>query len=410
MISTFFAVAFRNILKNRRRSLVTLLAFGVGFAALSLFRGYTTNVFEELRSSAILDEGLGHLTISKEGWREKGSLDPEKYLLTKDELDKVAAIVKAEPGVVMVSPKLNLAGLASNGKVSQIFIAEGVVPEDFKALSRADAKVRSKLSQQTPDAVEIGEGLARLMDIQGGEGSAVLSGVTLAGQMNAIDVQVVRAFNTGVPDTNDKFVRMPLELAQQLYETDRADRILVLLNDVEATEATRTNLLTKLRGAGLSMEIKTWEELSVFFAGTNEMLGILLSFMGSIVLVIVVMSVINTMGVAVMERTREIGTLRALGLKKQGTVTLFALEGAMLGVLGCLIGTAIHTAVWAVIKVAQPMYTPPGFSEEVPFVIAYVPEFLVGLGFFMVVFALFAAILPASRASKQSVVVSLGHI
>ena len=86
-------LALRNILRNKRRSLVTLLAIAVGFAAISLFRGYASSMYSGLKTMAIRGEGLGHLTIFKEGWLEKGKLDPEKYMFSKAEIEKISKLV-----------------------------------------------------------------------------------------------------------------------------------------------------------------------------------------------------------------------------------------------------------------------------------------------------------------------------
>ena len=141
MILTYFRIAARNIFKNRRRSMVTMSAIAFGFAALTLFYGYTSDVFKQLRFAAVVEEGLGHLTVYKQGWLAEGALYPEKYLLTKEEIAKVISETEQIPGVVRASPKLNITGLVSNGKVSTIFIAEGVVPEDYNALIHSPGSV-----------------------------------------------------------------------------------------------------------------------------------------------------------------------------------------------------------------------------------------------------------------------------
>ena len=82
-------IALRNILKNRRRSMVTLLAIAVGFAAVSLFRGYADRTYWGIRQMAISGEGLGHLTIYKKGWLEKGKIEPDKYMFSKGEIQRI---------------------------------------------------------------------------------------------------------------------------------------------------------------------------------------------------------------------------------------------------------------------------------------------------------------------------------
>lgn len=115
------------------------------------------------------------------------------------------------------------------------------------------------------------------------------------------------------------------------------------------------------------------------------------------------------MGMAVMERTREIGTLRALGLKRRGVSWLFAMEGGLLGLFGSFIGVVLHTAVWAVIRGVHPTYTPPGVSNPVPLTVDLVPHTLILLALCLMVLSVFAAIIPARRAARQNIVNALGH-
>ena len=90
-------LAMRNILRNKRRSFVTLLAIGVGFAAISLLGICEQYVFGA-EDMAIRGEGLGHLTIYKAGWLEKGKLDPEQYMFSKAEIEKIKRLSEEENG------------------------------------------------------------------------------------------------------------------------------------------------------------------------------------------------------------------------------------------------------------------------------------------------------------------------
>ncbi len=127
-------LAIRNILRNKRRSFVTLLAIGVGFSAVSLFSGYVSNIYSGLRESAVRGEGLGHLTIYKAGWLEKGKLDPERYMFSKPEVEKITKLTTAEHDVILATPQIQVTGIVSNGITSTIFIAQGVVPKDDRTI------------------------------------------------------------------------------------------------------------------------------------------------------------------------------------------------------------------------------------------------------------------------------------
>ncbi|MEW6669082.1 MAG: FtsX-like permease family protein [Thermodesulfobacteriota bacterium] len=406
-------LASRNILRNKRRSLVTLLAISVGFAAISLFRGYTSNMYSGLTTMAVRGEGLGHLTIFKAGWLEKGKLDPEKYMFSKAEIEKISDLLTHDREVVLSTPQISLTGIVTNGAISTVFIAQGVVPQDDRTIKGEWAAFRpiqgEGLTESIPYGVEMAQDLARFLSLKPGSDGVVMA-PTLSGQMNALDVQVSGVYDTGSDATNDKYMRLSFGFAQSLLDTEKADRIVVLLKETEKTEMMRTLLKARLEGAGIACQIKTWNELSLFYSKVRGMMDMMFLFIFCIVLVIVVMSIVNTMGMAVMERTREIGTLRALGLKRRGVSFLFAMEGGLLGFLGSLIGVALHSGVWAMIRGFNPTYTPPGVSNPVPLVVSFVPGTLFLLVLCLIVLSLFAAIAPARGAAKKNIVNALGHV
>ena len=143
-------IALRNLLKNRRRSFVTLVAVAIGFAAVGLFRGYTANTYEGLRQSAIRGEGLGHLTIYKAGWAAHAHSDPQSYMLTPAEIEKITVVTEADPHVLLATPQLHVAGLVSNGRISNIFLAKGVVPADYRTITGAMAGMRAQARWREP--------------------------------------------------------------------------------------------------------------------------------------------------------------------------------------------------------------------------------------------------------------------
>ncbi len=406
-------IALGNILKNRRRSMVTIMAVALGFAAVSLFRGYIHNTYEGLRNSAIRGEGIGHLTIYKKGWHLKGKLDPGKYMFTGDEIKKITGLVEDDDDVILATPQLRISGLVSNGRVSTIFLASGVIPEDEKTIKGAWTAFRpvtgERLSEKKEYGVEMAVDLAAMLGLDPGS-DAVVMATTPDGQMNALDIQVSGIFDSGTEATNDKYMRVPFSFAQSLYDTEKADRIVVLLDGWQKTEATRTRLLEKLANAGHSCEIKTWNEISLFYSKVRGMFDMIFMFIFSIVFVVITMSVINTMGMAVLERTREIGTLRAIGVKRSGISRLFAIEGALLGVLGTAAGAVLNVIVWAIVRSAEMSYVPPGNSSSVPLVVDLLPRAMLVLALFLIVLSLLAAILPARRAARLNVVDALGHV
>jgi putative ABC transport system permease protein len=406
-------LAFRNILRNRRRSFVTMVAIGVGFAAISLYYGYIHNVYNGLEIMAIRGEGLGNLRINRAGWQEKGKLEPEKYMFSGEDTQKIIKLVGEERGVMLATPQIQVTGIVTNGIVSTVFIAQGVVPSDDKIIKGRWTEYFPVIGQRLSDdkryGVEIAKDLSKYLDLIPDKDGVVMA-PTISGQMNALDIQVNGVYDSGNDFSNDKFMRFNYYFAQSLLDTQSAERIVILLKNWEETENMRTLLLAKLRAAGIDCEIRTWKELSMSFSKQKAFLDTMFMFLFSIVLVIVIMTTVNTMGMAILERTREIGTLRALGLKRKGVSVLFALEGALLGFFGSMIGIVLHTCVWALVKINPPKYIPPGFSKPVSMYVDMVPLMLVILLLSLVLLSMLAAIIPARRAARQNIVDALGHV
>jgi putative ABC transport system permease protein len=412
----WLTISLRNIMKNSRRSLTTIIAIALGYAAINLFQGYVHSTYEGLTNAAIHGEGLGHITIFRKGYLEQGKLHPDKFQFSKDEAARIVDLVKQRSDVELVTPRLSVAGIISNGRNSTIFISQGLVATD-------DVKIRGDLSKYTSfkgeylkddeqAGVVVGSELAEMLNLKPGSDAVILSN-SYSGMANALDAKVLGVYNTGASATNDKMVLMTFKHAQDLVDFPGAERLVVLLKNggtgpgasVAAFEIDK--LLTD---AGFDVEIKTWNELSVFYNQVKNMFDMIFLFIFSIVLVIVIMSVINTMSVSVMERTREIGTMRALGLKRYGVKFLFATEGILLGVFGSALGGIVFFTVYAVIAATHPTYVPPASSNPVPLRVDLVWPLLVRSVFFMSMLSFIAAYVPARRSAKMTIVDALGHI
>jgi putative ABC transport system permease protein len=234
---------------------------------------------------------------------------------------------------------------------------------------------------------------------------------TLSGQANAADITLGKSFNTGNAGSNDKFAFASLSLAQSLLDAEgRADRLTVLLDNVEQTEPMRDVLLKRLSAAGYDVEIKTWQELSDFYTQVHGMFDMIFGFIFSIVITVVIMSVANSMGMTVIERTREIGTLRAIGLKRSGVIRLFTLESMLLTLIGCVTGLLIALGVRWGINVANISYTPPNSASAVPLLVDMDTGRIFFTFIMMGVVGTLAAYMPARRAAKKDIIDALGHV
>jgi putative ABC transport system permease protein len=406
-------IALRSVWKNRRRSLATLLSIAVGFTAINLFSGYIQDTYTGLRLTAIHYEGLGHVTLAKPGFFERGGVNPAKYIFSRDELQRLRRLVEEQTEVKLTTPSLGVSGLVSNGKISTIFLADGEEPESAAQLRALPSMDRTwqqdSLDPRQPSGGLVSSGLAALLGVEAG-GAATLLSTTLDGQTNALDLDVLGTWDTGTSATNDKLLRLPLEYVQRLLDTEGASRLVVLLRDDASADAFRDRLQPILKQAGIEAEIRTWEELSVFYRQVKNLFDLIFLFLFSIVFIVVLMGIVNTLTMSVMERVREIGTLRAIGMRRSGVLRLFALEGGVLGLLGCLVGVALTLLIGSIINGSQLSYTPPSSSSPVPLAVMILPMQMLTLVGLLSVVSMLAACVPARRAAQLEVVDALGHV
>jgi putative ABC transport system permease protein len=427
------ALSWRNLWRNRRRSLVTGLSLAFGFAAVALFAGYTSAVYSALSNAAIHAELIGHLTINRQGWQTEGKLHPERYLLSSQEITKIRDLVlKRVPGASVV-PKLSASGLLSNGHSSTIFVGTGIEPEDLDLLRGPFRNAPGALHKDRPDGVTLGQGLADVLGLKNGDGASVLAS-TIHGQANAADVEVSDAVNTGNLSTNDKLMFLPLSLVQSLLDAPQRAETLTLLLPAEPEAANltpesrlrnmythaapderesgrmRDQLVQDLKQAGLDVEVRTWQEMSAFFRQVKTMYDMIFALMLSVVLAIVVLSIANAMSMAVVERTREIGTLRAMGLRRSGITRMFVYEALLLVLVGTLAGLVLTAATRYGVNAANIRYVPPGNTMSVPVYIGFDAARTALAAVVLAALAVLAAYFPARRAARHPITESLGHV
>lgn len=424
------SLAWRNLWRNRRRSIVTISSLTFGFAAIAIFAGYTHAIYAGLGNTAIYAEGVGHLVLNRDEWEVKGKLDPGQYLFTSTEVKRIRQIVQTTLPTADVLPRLQLAGLLSNGVNSSIFIANGIAPDDQHRLLGPFKTKRGMLDNARPMGGVVAEGLATMLGLTvNGFASVLVS--TVHGQANALDLDVVGIFNTGNMATNDKAVSMPLAMAQTLLDAPgRADYLTILLRNDNSSEnkevfrwafestppsvsdmaAVKFRLEEKLKAAGLQVQVRTWQEMSVFYRQVKTMYDMIFNLILCVVVAIVVLSIANSVTMSVVERTREIGTLRAIGIRSHGVVILFMYEVFILVFLGLLMGAVLMVVVRVGVNGAGITYIPPANTVAVPLYIGidWLRTALAALAITML--ALFAAFLPSRKAACRSIVESLGHV
>jgi putative ABC transport system permease protein len=254
--------------------------------------------------------------------------------------------------------------------------------------------------------VMLGVGLARSLKAEPGASLTLLASTT-EGALNALDVTVKGVFSTGIPEADKRLLYTDIETAQHLLVTQRITSFGVFLNRMDATEAARGRI-----GAALpQLALQTWLEQAFFYQSVKQLYNRIFGALGLIIGVIVIFVVANAMAMAIIERTREIGTLRALGTLPGQLMRCFALEGLLLGGVGALLGSLVALGVSVALLIFPvEMPPPPGRSNGYPLQIAIDPSLYGATLVAMLLLALLASALVARRSVARPIVDALAHV
>ncbi len=396
-------LAFRNVFRNRRRSAITLIVIVFGAVGLILFGGYKTLTFHGLRESTIRSR-LGHLQVYKQGFAAAEAQKPLEHGL--DDVGALRRSVERDPRVEMTAAQITLMGLVSNGEKSETFLATAVEPEKDRAMKGQKITAGTDLPAGEVDAVIVGRGLAASMHVEPGDYLTLMS-TTTSGSLNAIDVRVAGIFMSGVKEYDDRAVKMPLAAAQQLLQTPKVERLIVMLRNTGDTAAVHASLAKTLRG----VEFKEWSQLASFYQQVVMLYNGIFGFLGIVVFAIVVFSVANTILMSVFERTREIGTLMAIGTPRGTVWRMFLAEGVLIGVIGGVLGIAAGAfAAFLINRAGIMLPPPPGFTVGYALKVMVQPPILVTSFLISFITATLSSIVPALKASRLKIVDALGHI
>lgn len=400
----WFKFAVQNTLRNRRRSLVTVLIAALGTAAILLAGGFALFTYEALAQAAA--RTTGHLILGKPAQFTHDEDTPLQHGL--DNAAELRASLLADPAVRSVLPRVEFSGLISNGDKSTVMMATGIDPDaEFAVkgpfLTVTDGAVLASGSSEAE--VMLGDALARSLKAKPGSSLTLLASTT-DGALNAMDVVVKGVFSTGVPDVDRRLVYTDIATAQKLLNTQRVSSLGVFLSRMELTDSAQQ----RLAAANPALTVQTWMDQAFFYKSVRDLYNRIFGALGLIIGVIVVFVVTNAMAMAIIERTREIGTLRALGTLPSQLMRTLALEGMVLGSVGGLLGAALSLAVSLLLYVVPvQMPPPPGRSVGYPLNITMDPTLYLVTFAVMVALTMLASAWVARKTVHMPVVDALAH-
>lgn len=392
-MNIFWKIAINNLKRNKRRTLATAFTICFGYVGLSLLSGYIIHVEKATKALMIYVNHVGHISIYNKDGLNQFYAKPSKYQIDEGLQKKINSVLQSHQNEVeKIGLNLSGMGLLSNGKRSIGVIIEGLDPA-LQSYIRQHPVVREVIPEfakndneedlsfqlnKNPDAISVTKAVGELLGrdvpftgLSAEDRDLQLAGKSMRGDFNAVNVNLGARHLAAMAYSNDSSVIAPLATLQKLMDTNGVSFISLYLKEGVSVTKVLQQLKAEFAKNNLDVDVYPFydEGVGMFYVGTLSFLLSLGFFIFILILATVVLSVINTITMGIIERTREIGTLRAMGYRPMQISRLFVMENFSIA-LGCvLLGTVMTYLLAFWINSLKVYFKPTGIAEPIQFVV-----------------------------------------
>ena len=406
----YLRLAWRNVWRHRRRTLIIVSAMGFGLSLMMMYDGMVDGFNQAIYGNAIKVLG-GNIQVHAAGYRDSAE---QKPLLPLADDARILEAVRAQPGVVTASRRINTGGLASSREGAFAVGITAIEPEVELKVNLAGQNIVAGrgLTAGDGDSVFIGKGLAEAMNVTVGDRIS-LSGRSAHEQMRQRTMTVIGIYDLGMVDIEKINVYISLAEAQTLYDLPgQSTEVAIFLDRVGGERELINKLSPALPGHELASFEDSYPELQYALASKGRAMDIF----SVIILGIAGIGILNLLLMAVYERTREIGVLGAMGLKPRQISLLFILEGTLIGVVGVAMGIVLGLAFNGTMQAVGFDFT--SFSGMTSYTALITDKIypswgigkLLSRGLTVAIIAALAAVIPAREAAQRDPAEALHYV
>ncbi|MCG3173320.1 MAG: hypothetical protein GMKNLPBB_01498 [Myxococcota bacterium] len=400
-------LSIRNITRNKKRTAITLTAVFMGIFVIVLVRGLLSGLHSSFITN-ITENMTGDLQIQRAGYLEATESIPLKLNIELNPAFEQA--LKSAPEVRGWAPRIRFGGLISNGKDSAMFIGMAADPA-------REMQVTPKVAEQViegrylepadPNGVLLSKELGNSLNLKIGDEVTILAN-SLEGAMNGRDL-VVRGFlKSSLPNAPRKILIMNIAAAREmLFMEGRATEVTLDLTSPEAGDTRREAITAALKTSGQDLKVYSWRELTPFFVDIMSLQNFIFNIIIAVLFLMVLTGIANTMLMTVFERTREIGAMMALGMRRATIIRLFLSEALVIGIIGAAAGIFAGSSVVLWLGRRGIEFTVPGTNFPLLVHPKLVPIVFVYAVVFAIACSLISAAYPTWRAGKLTPVEAL---
>lgn len=388
-------LALRTVLLGRPRTVLAVLVIAASLSALDLFAGHLASTRAQLEYRAVIGERLGHLAIQRLGGKQNEGVPT----FDREQAERIRQIVEGTPGVALVLPQMSLGGLASTGERSALFHGEGIDPG-------APAEAPGKLKAGVRNGIAVSVGQARTLGLRNGS-NVTLTGAAADAQAQPLHAEVVDIFSTAGLSADARSVLMPFELAQSLLDTQRTERFVVYITDPAQIEEKRDQLRRALKQGGVAAAIRTWQEQSPSFLVEDRTAKVSFDSVAGMAFAVIGAAIAATISMNAFERRREVGTLRALGMRNVAVFLMFAAEALWMAAIGVVVSLVASGLIAWLVNRAALSYSAHHALRPAPMLVELDLNRMTMAVVTVMAVALLAALVPAFKAARGGIAEAL---
>ena len=402
----FFKIALRNLRRNTRRTAFSLGVITLGVAIMYLVLGFTGQSIDATKET--LTSTSGAVQVADADLFDNAATDYDEYLIAPDTLAEVQRMLAEDPRVVASTPQLGFSGLIGNQQSSTLLIGTGLVPGNAIQDYSGVVEVGSRLSADD-GGILITRQSAEDLDVEVGDVLNIATG-TASGSFGAISVTVRGLVQINAGGSSQDLGFVSLATVQRLLRTDGVERVLVELQRIDQADAFAQDFQKKLDEAGIGLDVRTWKELNPFYDSIQSFWNVFSGFTGIGVFVLVFFSVLEVLTMSFLERTREVGSIRAIGTHRAQVFRMFLSEGVVIGLVGGVTGVIAGVGLSALINGVTINWEPPGAVEPIPLQIKIALSVTVIPFLTAIASTLLSALYPSWTNARRRIVEALAYV
>jgi putative ABC transport system permease protein len=412
-MGNIFKIAIRNLLRYKRRTLLTTSLITIGVVFVLVFISISGS-FKSMMISQITDSMLGDLQIHRRGYVASIDNLPLNLNMGAQDGQVVETQLKQEKEVEAYSPRIKFGGLFSNFAETTNIRLNGVYPEqEFKTVPLLPSRVKEGRKTLKRGEIWVQELLARGMNVKIGD-PIVIVATNKDGSVNGKQFSVVGILESATgPGGRDGYIHLEdavetLRMAEkEISEVAVRVRNFSQVNAV--TQRLENALAKKVNPKGQPIfEVHSWEKLSPFF-NIARMIEVMTFFIKLMLIAVVLISIMNVMIMAVYERIREIGTIAAIGTLPGKILSMFLVEGLCLGAIGVVVGNLIGLIIIFIVNSAGIKFD-FGMQKDLVLSPTIAPYDLLITSVIVILVAVIASLQPAFKASRMEPIIALRHV